>query len=55
MLLLRVIIQFSADQTHLSGIVADGEGRALIFGWGVSIAILGGEREAMSRVGVKLS
>lgn len=41
-------------QTDLSGIVADSEGWALVFGRWVSVAILGCEREAVSRVGVQL-
>lgn len=34
---------FSLKQTDLSCIVADSEGWSLVFGWGVPIAILGGE------------
>ena len=45
---------FSAVQTNLSCIVADSEGWALVFWRGVSVAILGCEREAMSRIGVQL-
>lgn len=41
-------------QTDLSGIVADGECRALVFGRRVSVAILGCERETVGRIGVQL-
>lgn len=41
-------------ETDLSCIVADSEGWALVFGWRVAIAVLGGERELMNGTGVQL-
>lgn len=34
--------------------MADSEGWALVFGRGVSVAVLGCERQAVSRIGVQL-
>ena len=41
-------------ETHLSGVVADGERGALVFGRGVPVAVLGGEREALGVAGLQL-
>lgn len=52
---LNKYIHVSATQTDLSGIVADGERWALVFGRRVSVAILGGEGEIRSGMGVQPS